>query len=326
MKNRSRRIALIVLTSFFLSFKILALETRSCLSPYLTKDLPVTGELNHEGAFNYSKIPSHENPKIGVYTQIQTWNQSDRIAHLWRRKNLKTDYVKKPIEIGKKFYSEKTLSSLSEGTWTVEVRDQEGRILNTLEFSVVKDKGQTFIFPKDKNIVDCLFLKQEQSSSNSEAIPLVDNEAKNQTSEFNPQFAWSKFRIESLAVFKGNKSSTNTAMLSWRPEYRYSEKLSIGIDLGYSIYKRSNGTRFNVYEYALSGTYHIQGPWSAELMAGAQTWMVNDNASKLMLGANGKYTLNQKLFKIIDHVTAGYSSVFQEKTYNILRLGAGIQF
>lgn len=324
MKTRSRLLALFALSTLLLSTKLFALETASCLSPYLSKDLPTPGELNKEGSIDYSKVSSEGKNKIWVYTQIQAWNESDRIAHLWRTGELKTDYVRKSVEIGKKFYSEKSLSTLNEGKWTVEVRDQEGRILNLLEFSVVKKNGQTLIVPQNQKSLDCHFSTQgQQEITNTEKTNTATEET--QKREGNGS-AWASFRLESIAVFKGKKSSTNTALLSWRPEYQFNDKMAVGLALGYSLYKQSNGHRFNVFEYALTGTYNIIGPWSAELIAGAQTWMVYDNATKFMMGANAKYTFDKKIFKVFDQVTAGYSTVSQDKNYNILRLGAGIKF
>lgn len=207
------------------------------------------------------------------------------------------------------------------------MRDQEGTILNLIEFTVVKKNGETLIVPKDTKSAYCPFKTQEQlETTKIEKTETPAKEIQKNVEEHGKWSPLSTFRLEAMAVFKGNKSSTNTAMLSWRPDYQFNEKLAMGLDLGYSLYKQSNGNRFDVFEYALTATYRITGPWSAEIFAGAQTWMVYDNATKFMMGANGKYTFDQKLFKVFDHVTAGYSTVSQDKNYNILRLGAGIQF
>ena len=52
------------------------------------------------------------------------------------------------------------LSTLDAGDWTVEVRDQEGRILNLIEFTAVKKNNQMMIFPKEEKNLDCHFSNQ----------------------------------------------------------------------------------------------------------------------------------------------------------------------
>jgi len=138
------------------------------------------------------------------------------------------------------------------------------------------------------------------------------------------KFHFNQFRIEPLTVFNSSSSNTYSVMLSWRPDFQLSEKFRVGIALGSSLYKESEGGQFLAYEYVLSGNYEISKRWSTELFAGFQTWIVNNNDSGAIVGVNAKYSLNKKHFKYFDHVTVGYSTLSQDKAYNMIRVGLGV--
>jgi hypothetical protein len=105
-----------------------------------------------------------------------------------------------------------------------------------------------------------------------------------------------------------------------------SEKWGLGLNLGYSIYRKTNTEIFSVLEYAVTGSYEIEKPWSLELIAGAQTWISSGQGTGLLVGLNGKHTFKEKQFGLVDHVVAGYSAVFQNQAYHLVRLGVGLKF
>lgn len=160
MEMQNKLIALSTLSTLICSSPLFALETSSCLSSGLANHLPVNSQLTQDGAIEYSKVKKGIKPKVWIYTKIQGKNDADRIAHLWRKSDLKTDYVRKSVVAGKMFYSYKMLATIDEGDWTVEVRDQEGRILNLIEFKAVRKNKQMMIFPKDEKHLDCHFSNQ----------------------------------------------------------------------------------------------------------------------------------------------------------------------
>lgn len=136
---------------------------------------------------------------------------------------------------------------------------------------------------------------------------------------------WYAFRVASLAVLK-NSSSTLTAMISWVPEYKISEKIGIGLSFGYSIFKTSAESNFSVFEYAITGSYALSERWSAELFAGAQSWLVSGQGAGAIIGLNGKYAFTEKQFKFFDHLAIGYSSIYQSQNYHSIRMALGANF
>jgi hypothetical protein len=71
---------------------------------------------------------------------------------------------------------------------------------------------------------------------------------------------WLTFRANALAVVTQAVPGTYTGLLSWNPEYKMSEKWGLGLNLGYSIYRKTNTEIFSVLEYAVTGSYEIEKP------------------------------------------------------------------
>jgi hypothetical protein len=137
---------------------------------------------------------------------------------------------------------------------------------------------------------------------------------------------WRRARIEVLRVAGSGSFETFTAMPSWTPTISLNNNVSMGITTGYSLYNKTSNSKFSVFEYALVGSYRFSKRWGMELHAGAQTWVGDDLGTGELLGANAKYIFDRPIFKVVDHVVAGYSYIHQENAYSAIRLGLGFRF
>lgn len=153
-----------------------ALEVHSCVAVSVKNQSPVPASIESDGTF---RAPSDQ---IWVFTSIDEWKQGDRISHLWHRHTVKTDYVKKAVDIGKRFYSNKRLSKNTLGTWTVDVHDQDGNIIDSVGLEIFLRDGAFWIKPDQISRTDCSHRRPSSISDRPLTQSEIVNDRKNPTS------------------------------------------------------------------------------------------------------------------------------------------------
>lgn len=121
--------------------------------------------------------------------------------------------------------------------------------------------------------------------------------------------------------------TTQTGVIKYTPRYRLNSKFSLGVDLGFSYFKRYDGVEFPVFQYFASIDYGVSEAWVVRGKVGAETWG-EDQGTKLAVGAEAGYKLPKGLggLKWIDEAFLSYTSVSQKPSANEFIVGLGAQF
>jgi hypothetical protein len=132
-----------------------------------------------------------------------------------------------------------------------------------------------------------------------------------------------QFQLGGIAALQRGYNSYS-GVAQWMPEYRLSERVSIGLDLGFSAFKRSTGGDFLVSEYGATLGFQLGHGWEALIIAGAQTWSTDDYGTAFMVGAELRYHF--RLHSFFDSLYVAYTPAFYFDTTHELSAGFGLRF
>ena len=161
----------------------------------------------------------------------------------------------------------------------------------------------------------------EEAVTPAAAAPAPVKNASTENNSEKPE--WAVFRLAPLVYLTKDTSATFTGMISWNPETHLIGNWKLGVDLGYSMIKRV--TSVSLFEYAVVGSFAFNSTLSAEIKAGAQSWLSPVSATGGMGGLALKYSLCDRC--PINHIILGDDVLsISGSTLNIVRVGVGFEF
>jgi hypothetical protein len=131
----------------------------------------------------------------------------------------------------------------------------------------------------------------------------------------------SRFRLSEITVFQSGGSSFS-GDLSWNPAVHLWRNLSLQGNFGVSSFKNQGGSNIFIVEFQALAALKLK-KFTLEAGGGEQFWK-DTNSSYFALSGNILYQLNSPVWRVIDSVFLGYTSV-SIPSYPTQEIKVGIQ-
>lgn len=132
-----------------------------------------------------------------------------------------------------------------------------------------------------------------------------------------------------------NQAGSSLGLIArYTPEYFFNKesklsKLSLGADLGFSMFNNTGSSNFLVVEYGVFGAYHFNESFEGRLILGAQSWTLG-NGTGFIAGLEAFYHFNSNIvgdnFWWVDSIFITYTPVFVTPTAHEFGAGIGFRF
>lgn len=130
-------------------------------------------------------------------------------------------------------------------------------------------------------------------------------------------------RLSALGGWQGS-GNTSSVFGQWTPSLQMQD-FRLGIDLGATALRARGDRVFLATEYAFTADMNVSSHWSAEVLAGAQSWFNDENKTALLTGAGASWFPEQKWLGVFDRLVISYAVVHHTTIAHQLRIGLGVE-